>query len=135
MILLLFLIIYIIYKKHFKFLRLNELYAKVSKCEFDKSEVDYLNHRVIPARIQVMSEKIDAIQNWTTHEDQIQLKSFLGLTRFYRGFVKAFVRLVQILTSMLDERSIIKIRNNSKVRFSNIRRCFVTRTYHQVVWF
>ncbi|OAE32878.1 hypothetical protein AXG93_3052s1080 [Marchantia polymorpha subsp. ruderalis] len=50
-----------------------------------------------------MSEKIDAIQKWIAPEDQTQLKSFLGLTGFYRRFVKGFARLAQALTSMLGK--------------------------------
>lgn len=45
----------------FQVLRENNLYAKTSKYEFGKSEVDYLGHRIKAQRIQVMSEKIEAI--------------------------------------------------------------------------
>ncbi|KAL3675441.1 hypothetical protein R1sor_025389 [Riccia sorocarpa] len=65
-------------------LRENQLYAKLSKCEFGKTEVDYLGHRVSAKGIQVMEEKVEAIQRWSAPQDQTQLKSFLGLTRFYR---------------------------------------------------
>lgn len=53
------------HKKHLrevlKVLRENSLYVKASKCEFDKSEVDYLSHRITTQWIQVISEKIQAI--------------------------------------------------------------------------
>lgn len=74
-------------------LRENKLYAKISKCEFGKIEVDYLWHRVSAEDIQVMSEKVEAIQKWSAPKDQTQLKSFFGLTGFYRRFVKNFVKI------------------------------------------
>lgn len=46
----------------------NQLYAKVSKYEFGKSKLNILDHRVTVIVFQVMSEKIDVIQKWTTHE-------------------------------------------------------------------
>ncbi|KAL3693385.1 hypothetical protein R1sor_007036 [Riccia sorocarpa] len=84
-------------------LRDNHLYAKLSKCEFGKTEVDYLGHRVSAKGIQVMEEKVEAIQRWTAPQDQTQLKSFLGLTGFYRRFVRRFAHIAQPLTSMLGK--------------------------------
>ncbi|KAL3696638.1 hypothetical protein R1sor_010714 [Riccia sorocarpa] len=84
-------------------LRDNQLYAKLSKCEFGKTEVDYLGHRVSAKGIQVMEENVEAIQRWTAPQDQTQLKSFLGLTGFYRRFVRRFAHISQSLTSMLGK--------------------------------
>lgn len=80
----------------------NKLYAKTSKCEFDKCEVDYLDHRIMTEEIQVMSEKIEVIQKWT-YENQTQLKSSLEFTRFYQRFMKSFSLLGQTLKSMLKK--------------------------------
>ena len=84
-------------------LRNNGLYAKASKCEFGKSQVDYLGHRISVEGIQVMFEKIEAIQKWSTREDQTQLRSFLGLIGFYHQFVRAFTCIVHALTSLLGK--------------------------------
>ena len=84
-------------------LRNNGLYVKASKCEFGKAQVDYLGHRISAEGIQVMSEKIEAIQRWSAPEDQTQLRSFLGLTGFYRRFVKAFAHIAHALTSLLGK--------------------------------
>ncbi|KAL3699317.1 hypothetical protein R1sor_017339 [Riccia sorocarpa] len=84
-------------------LRDNQLYAKLSKCEFGKTEVDYLGHRVSAKGIQVMEEKVEAIQRWSAPQDQTQLKSFLGLTGFYRRFVRRFAQISQPLTLLLGK--------------------------------
>ncbi|KAL3700980.1 hypothetical protein R1sor_019002 [Riccia sorocarpa] len=84
-------------------LRDNQLYAKLSKCEFGKTEVDYLGHRVSAKGIQVMEEKVEAIQRWSAPQDQTQLKSFLDLTGFYRRFVLRFAQISQPLTLLLGK--------------------------------
>lgn len=49
------------------------------------------------------SEKLDVIHNWTALEYQTQLMRFLGITRFYRKFVKTFACLAQALTYILGK--------------------------------
>ena len=47
-----------------KTLRKNQLYAKLSKCQFLKEETEYLGFIVSNKGIQVDPKKIKAIQEW-----------------------------------------------------------------------
>lgn len=84
-------------------LRENKLYVKISKCEFGKTELDYLGHRVSAEDIQVISEKVKAIQKWSALEDQTKLNSFLELTGFYCRFVKIFAKIARALILLLEK--------------------------------
>ncbi|CAM6124586.1 unnamed protein product [Calypogeia fissa] len=66
-----------------RILRENKLYAKASKCEFDAIEVDYLGNKISARGIEVMNDKVEAIQKWSARENTTQLRSFLGLIGFY----------------------------------------------------
>ena len=47
-------------------IREHKLYAKLSKCEFYKDKIHYLDHIILDEGISVDPENIDAIMNWPT---------------------------------------------------------------------
>ncbi|KAH0729719.1 hypothetical protein KY290_000849 [Solanum tuberosum] len=67
-----------------------ELYAKFSKCEFWLESVAFLGHIVSGAGIKVDTQKIEAVQNWPRSTSPTDIRSFLGLARYYRRFVEGF---------------------------------------------
>jgi RNase H-like domain found in reverse transcriptase/Integrase zinc binding domain/Reverse transcriptase (RNA-dependent DNA polymerase) len=84
-------------------LRKNQLYGKLSKCDFFKSQVDFLGHVVSANGIAVEPVKIDAIQAWPTPTSLLNLMSFLGLANFYRRFVANFSVKASPLTDLLKK--------------------------------
>ena len=71
-------------------LRDKQLYAKFSKCEFWLSEVVFLKHVVFGNGIFVELKKVEAIVNWEQHKNVTEIRSFLGLVRYYKRFCGAF---------------------------------------------
>jgi hypothetical protein len=58
----------------------NKLYAKLEKCEFRVTEVDFLGHRIIQEGLKMDDHKIKAILDWEPPKSVLALRSFLGLT-------------------------------------------------------
>ena len=50
--------------------------------------------------ISVDSTKIEAIKDWKALQSVTEIRSFLGLTDYYRIFVEGFSKLVAPLTSL-----------------------------------
>ena len=71
-------------------LRNEQLYAKLSKCEFWLREVSFLGHIISEEGIRVDPKKIEVIIEWKPPRNVMEVRSFLGLTGYYRRFVKGF---------------------------------------------
>src|SRR4051812_26347426 len=81
-------------------LRDNQLYAKLSKCEFWLSRVKFLGHVVSGAGIAMDDEKVVAVKDWETPKTVFDIRSFLGLAGYYRRFVQDFAKLASPLTRL-----------------------------------
>jgi hypothetical protein len=66
------------------------LFAHLEKCTFCTDRVAFLGYVVTPQGIEVDEMKIEAIKSWPIPATLTQLQSFLGLTEFYRCFVRDF---------------------------------------------
>ena len=83
-------------------LRDNKLYAKLLKCDFNKSELLYLGHIVSREGLKVDPRKIEAITSWPQPKDVHELRCFLGLANYFRQFVQDYASRVAPLTVLLS---------------------------------
>lgn len=80
-------------------LRENQLNANFSKCEFFKIEVKYLGHIISREGIVVDPSKIQAIIDWPTPTNVVEVHSFMRLAGYYHQFVQGFLRISHPITS------------------------------------
>ena len=66
-------------RKVFEILCEKKLYAKLTKCRFAKSELEYPSHVVCKE-----SRKFKTVTTWARPNDVNQLRSFLGLNNYFR---------------------------------------------------
>lgn len=81
-------------------LREKKLYAKLKKCEFWLQEVAFLGHVVTKEGVSVDPHKVEAIVNWPTPTNVTEVRSFMGLSRYYRRFVQNFSKIAVSLTQL-----------------------------------
>ena len=81
-------------------LREVRLYAKLSKCEFFQTEVEFLGHRVGRDGLKVMPSKVQAVVEWPELKNISDVRSFLGLAGYYRRFIRNFSSLASPLSDL-----------------------------------
>jgi hypothetical protein len=63
-------------------LQRENLYAKLSKCEFGKTTLVYLGHIVGGGQLKIDPSKIDVIVNWAEPKSVTEMRSFLGAVQY-----------------------------------------------------
>jgi len=81
-------------------LRKKQLYAKLSKCEFWMDEVQFLGHVIFAQGIAVDPTKVEAVVKWESPKLATEIRSFMGLVRYYRRFIDGFSKIVAPLTQL-----------------------------------
>ena len=84
-------------------LRNEQLYAKMSKCEFWLKEVSFLGHIVSEEGIRVDPSKIEVILEWKPPRNVTEVCSFLGLVGYYRRFVKGFSMTMALMMRLFQK--------------------------------
>ena len=84
-------------------LREHKLFCSPKKCEFFRTSVEYLGHVVTPSGIAAVPSKLIEIDTWPIPTDIKTLRQFLGLTGFYRHFIKNFGAIAAPLTDLLQD--------------------------------
>ena len=82
-------------------LRQHNLKLKPSKCHFLKSSVQYLGHIVSADGISTNPEKIAAVQNWPIPKSKKDVRSFLGITGYYRKFIQGYAKVARPLFGLI----------------------------------
>ena len=84
-------------------LRDNQLFAKLRKCFFVQHNIEYLGHVISSQGVITDPKKIEAIMNWPQPATLKQLRGFLGLTGYYKRFVRNYGKIAKPLTDMLKK--------------------------------
>ena len=82
-------------------LRERKLYAKLSTCEFQQPELQFLGFVISGDRVKMDPQKIAVVRDWPVPKDVHMLRSFLGLANYFRHFVMGYCKLVRSLNFLL----------------------------------
>jgi RNase H-like domain found in reverse transcriptase/Reverse transcriptase (RNA-dependent DNA polymerase)/Integrase zinc binding domain/Retroviral aspartyl protease len=81
-------------------LKKNNYYANPDKCEFFQPQVNFLGHIIKAGGLAVQQHKIDSIVSWPTPACVKDVRSFLGLTGYYRRFVNGYAAITAPLSDL-----------------------------------
>jgi hypothetical protein len=84
-------------------LRENQLYAKLSKCEFWLKEVSFLGHIISKGGISIVPSKVKDVLSWNTPQNVSDIRSFLGLAGYYGRFIEGFSKISKPMIELLEK--------------------------------
>ena len=89
-----------IVKDVLKQLQDNDLYLRPEKCEFEKTEVEYLGLLISEGMVRMDPVKVTAVKDWATPKSVRDVRGFLGFANFYRRFIRNFARIARQLNDL-----------------------------------
>ncbi|GAV75057.1 hypothetical protein CFOL_v3_18537, partial [Cephalotus follicularis] len=119
-------------EEHLKHLRItleilkqHSLVAKRSKCIFGGSKVEYLGHFISEQGVSTDPKKVATVQQWPIPKNLKELRGFLGLTGYYKRFIRNYSLLSKPLTSLL-KKDAFKWTDEATDSFNRLKDAMVT---------
>jgi hypothetical protein len=107
-------------------LRVHQLYAKFSKCDFWLKAVSFLGHIITNGGISVDPAKVDDVLKWEPPRTVKEIRSFHGLAGYYRRFIEGFSKIVKPLTTLLEKDREFKRTDAYQASFEELKRRLAT---------
>ncbi|KAM1741968.1 hypothetical protein ACFX12_012017 [Malus domestica] len=108
-----------------RILQSHQLFVKKTKCDFGKSQIEYLGHVVSREGVAANPAKLQFIQDWPIPKSVKALRGFLGLTGYYRKFIPNYGKICGPLT-VLTKNDAFKWTNEADVVFQALKDVMVS---------
>lgn len=110
----------------FDALRQHGLRIKAKKCALGMREVKFLGHRVTKDGVQPAREKVEAISLWPAPVSVKEVQKFVGVTGWYRKFIKNFSEQARPLTKLLEKNATFIWNKEQEDAFTFLKNCLTT---------
>ena len=105
----------------------NDLYIKSEKCSWKTSKVNFLGVIMGQGKIKMEKEKVEGVLNWLVPKTVRDVRKFLGLSNYYRQFIKNFVTLAKPLNMLTRKEEKWKWEEAQQKAFEQLKGIFTTR--------
>jgi hypothetical protein len=100
----------------------NDLFLKPTKCEFNKTKVEYLGMVIEEGKISMDPGKLRGIRDWRVPTTVKQVRGFLGFGNFYRRFIRHFSELAKPLNNLLKKDQKFEWTNECQQAFDQLKK-------------
>ena len=103
-----------------------ELYCKLSKCQFGAGSIKFLGHLVTGESVAPDPDKLKAVSLWPTPTNVKEVRQFLGFANFFRRFVKQYAFISRPLEELTGRYSKFTWTSTHQLAFEKLRDALVT---------
>ena len=79
----------------------DDLYVKPKKCVWKVRKIGFLDVVIELNGIEIKKEKVDGVLSWSEPKNVKDVRKFLGLTNYYRRFIKDFARVARPMNMLI----------------------------------
>ena len=105
-----------IVEKVLKRLEENDLYVKPEKYMWKVRKIGFLEVVIGSNGIEMEKKKIDRVLSWPEPENIEDIRKFLGLTNYYRRFIKNFAQVARPINDLYNQTSTSSSRLRQEVQ-------------------
>ena len=98
-----------------------------NKCFFACKEVEFLGHVISEDGIRPDVRKTDIVKSYPAPRNPKELKAFLGITGYYRRFIKDYAKLASPLYKLLKKNANFLWCEKCEEAFEKLKECLITR--------
>lgn len=91
------------------------------KCQFLQRSIEFLGHVIENGEIKPSRQKSKAVRNFLEPTTIKKLQSFLGLTGFFRKFIKHYAIIAKPLTDLLRKNVEFKFDKEQRMAFETLK--------------
>lgn len=102
------------------------LVARAEKCEFHKSEVEFLGYVMSSVGVKMDAKKLLAIKSWPPPASITDVQAFLGFANFYRRFIWNYSKIAAPLTTLLKKDASFRFDGKALEAFEFLKNAFMS---------
>ena len=104
-----------------------DLYLRPEKCEFEKTEIEYLGLVIRPGEVCMDPTKVEAVTSWPTPRNLKEVRGFIGFANFYRRFIKDFSKIARPLHDLTKKDTPFLWGPKQKEAFDTLKSAFTSQ--------
>jgi len=105
----------------------NDFYIKPEKCMWKVRKIGFLGVVIGPNGIEIEKEKVNGVLSWPEPKNVKDIRKFLGLTNYYRRFIKDFTQVARLMNVLMRKDVKWQWGQEQQKAFDELKRVFTTK--------